>query len=157
MSGKMLCFGFKRKTLLITHSCFSFCWAVLHRAKDTSVSQLLALSCQWVAAGHKEVGECRTRTPQLNWTNEYSRPYDSMYKKLENDGELVRRPAAAWGLAGHWSVGGEQLHCASLVLYILLLLLLVSLPFLSCKTLNLWVFSPILSIVGRVSKWLHGA
>lgn len=30
----------------------------------------------------------------------------------------------AQGLAGHFSVGGEQLHCALFVLYILLLLLL---------------------------------
>ena len=40
---------------------------------------------------------------------------------------------AARGWTGHQSVGGEQLHCASLVLYILLslLLLLFSLNFLS--------------------------
>lgn len=27
-------------------------------------------------------------------------------------------PATAWGLAGHWPVGVEQLYCASLILFI---------------------------------------
>lgn len=39
--------------------------------------------------------------------------------------------AAAQGLAGHGSAGGEQLCSASFVLYILVSLLLFSLPFLS--------------------------
>ena len=39
---------------------------------------------------------------------------------------------AAWGCAGHQSAGGEQLHCASLVLYILAVVLLLLLFFLFC-------------------------
>lgn len=34
--------------------------------------------------------------------------------------------AAPQELAGHWSVDGEQLHCALIVLYILHILLVVS-------------------------------
>ena len=46
VSGMMLlCFSFRIKTLL-THWCFSCYWAVLHRAKDISVPQLLVLSQQ---------------------------------------------------------------------------------------------------------------
>lgn len=33
--------------------------------------------------------------------------------------------SAVWGLAGHWSVGGKQLHCASLVLHILIIIIII--------------------------------
>jgi len=32
---------------------------------------------------------------------------------------------SAWGLAGHQSVGGEQLHCAPLVLYIIFIIIII--------------------------------
>ena len=38
VSGMMLCFGFGRKTMLITHRCFSWYWAVLYSAKYSSAS-----------------------------------------------------------------------------------------------------------------------
>jgi len=56
--------------------------------------------------------------------------------------------AAAQGLAGHQSLGSEQLHCASLVLYILLPLLLFSLPFLPMSFTFFLILSPI--------PWLYG-
>jgi len=50
-------FRFRRKTMLITHWCFSCCWAVLSTAKVISVLQLYVLSSQqedW--REHKELG-----------------------------------------------------------------------------------------------------
>lgn len=43
----------------------------------------------------------------------------SLHFTLHQEGE----GPAAHGWDGHWSVGGEKLHCTSLVLYTLLLLL----------------------------------
>lgn len=37
--------------------------------------------------------------------------------------------AATLGLVGHWSASGEQLHCASLVLYILFIILKIFFSF----------------------------
>ena len=45
LSGMMLCFGFRRETSVVYQS-FGCCWAVLYRAKDVTVSQILLLSCQ---------------------------------------------------------------------------------------------------------------
>lgn len=56
--------------------------------------------------------------------------------------------AAAQKAAGHRLAGGEQLHCASLVLYTLVLLSsssLIFFPFsvlLNCLHLNLQIWSP---------------
>lgn len=34
-------------------------------------------------------------------------------RRLESCGEVAGMLATAWGLAGHWSAGGELLHCSS--------------------------------------------
>ena len=65
VSGRMLCFGSRRKTILITHQC-SCCYAVLYRAKAI------------LSGGPKELGGNRVRTADLNWTKGYSIPYDIM-------------------------------------------------------------------------------
>ena len=59
--------------------------------------------------GHKELGGGRTRTADLSWPRRYSVPYSIMWKKLEKWWGVVWGAAAAQGLAGHWSAGGEQL------------------------------------------------
>lgn len=65
MSGMMLCFYFRRKTTLVTHQCVSCCWAMLYRAKDISVFQVLVLSCQW--GGLRECRAGREQN-QNSWT-----------------------------------------------------------------------------------------
>lgn len=95
----MLSFGFRRKkTILITHSCFSCHSAVLYGAKDVSVFQFLELFCQQGGLrGHKEPGGDRTKTADLTWPNRYSIPYDIMWEEggnpnktpLKNSGELA--------------------------------------------------------------------
>lgn len=47
---------------------------------------------------------------EFNWTKKYSIPYGSMQKKT---------PGWAWGLAGHQSVGGEQLLVHHLHIYMI--------------------------------------
>lgn len=69
--------------------------------------------------------------------------------------------ATAWELAGHQLVGGEQLHCTSLVLYILILVLvLLSLTFLTelflSSPMNFTAFSPILFPILIVREGLGG-
>lgn len=71
----------------------------------------------------------------------------------------------AWGLAGHLSVGSEQLHCASLIFNILLSSSSSSLfsfsVLLNCHYLNykFYVFADSLlyPTVSGVSEWLCGA
>ena len=89
VSGMMLSSGFRRKTMLITHQCFSYGWAVLYRAKDIPVSQFLVLSCKWRwLRGHKELGWDRSRTADLNWPKGYSIPYN-----------ILQKP---WKMVGTW-------------------------------------------------------
>ena len=75
------CFGFRRKTLLITHQCFSCHWAVLHRAEDISVSPSLFCPTSKGAWGHTELGRDRTRTGDLNCPKGHSIPCSVMWKK----------------------------------------------------------------------------
>ena len=98
----------------------------------------------------------RTQLGQLTPTDQRDIPYHmtscSVYK-LQGAGRGA--VIAAWELAGYQSVGGKQLHCASLALYviitiiIILLLLLLLFYFilfqlLNCSYLNPGVFSLLL-------------
>lgn len=64
VSVMMLCFGLRRKTVLVIHHYFSCCWAVLYKAKDILVSQLSIFSCQqrgWRGQGSgkgQKLGSC---------------------------------------------------------------------------------------------------
>lgn len=66
---------------------------------------------------HKELGADKTRTSGPNRSRGHLTPYSIMLKDKTGTGQ---RAASAEGQAGHRSVGGEQLHCASLVLYTLI-------------------------------------
>ena len=93
---------------------------MLTRVKDFSASHALP-GAQEAGRGHSQTGQRAI-------------PYHMTSCPVYKLGELARGAViAARGWAGHRSVGGEQLHCASLVLYIplSLLLLLFSLPLLS--------------------------
>lgn len=107
-SGIMLCFDFKRKAMLITHQWFSWCWAVPHRAKNVSVSQLLILSCQWGGWGHEELGGNRTRTADTKWPTGYSIPHDFMWKNLKTGGNWLWAGSShclevGWASVSRWS------------------------------------------------------
>jgi len=84
--------------MLITHWCFSCCWAVVYRAKDISFWPSLAKELIHTKRHH--------------------------VKKAKNCEEVARGAANAQAVTVCWSAGGEQLCCALLVLYILLSLLL---------------------------------
>ena len=62
--------------------------------------------------------------------------------------------AAAWGLAGRRSAGGEPLHWASLALYFLFflfsLLILFSLPFLSYQTVCISTLKMLLFLLSPI-------
>ena len=103
-------FGCQRKTVLITHPCFSCCCTVMHGAKDASVSQLLVPTCQWGAWGAQEVGGAgdRTRTADLKWTNGHSMLiFHTIWhnvRKLQNWGQL----AMGWGMGHCCCLGSGQ-------------------------------------------------
>ena len=62
----------------------------------------------------QELGEDRPRAADPNWPKGYSIPSDGMLTNISGWLAGVGGPAA-WGLSGHRSAGGEQLHWASLV------------------------------------------
>jgi len=55
---------------------------------------------------------------------------------LKNLKEAVQRYTVAWGVSGHHSARDKHLYCASLVLYILLLVFLLFSVLLNCLYLN---------------------
>jgi len=74
---------------------------------------------------HKELERDRTRTADPDSPKGHPIPYSTILNS-----KTVGRAATAWGLDGHQSAGGEQWHCTSLILYVLLSLLLLFLHFL---------------------------
>jgi len=71
MSG--MCFGFRRKTMLITHGCFSYCWAVLCKAKTFQFFSFLCCSASEGVVGRRSwVG---TEPGQLTQTGQGNIPY----------------------------------------------------------------------------------
>lgn len=119
------CFGSGRKATLITHRCFSCCWAVLYRVKDVSVSQTLALLCQWGLRGTS----CweGTEPGQLTQKDQGDIPKHTTSNWTIKPGELAVVLLLLQNSLGISQWGGEQLCCASPILYIPLLLLLLSL------------------------------
>ena len=111
VSGMMLRFGFRRKTMLIKHQCFRCCWAVLYRAKDISVLQLLILSSQRGAGGTQGTGKIQNQDSWAKLAKGICIPYDIMWKNIELKG-VVLGGDDAQVLVGHWLAGGEQSLCA---------------------------------------------
>jgi len=100
------------------------------------------------AGGHKELGEGRNKTADLNWPRGYSIPCGIMWDNY--NAEFAGGSSSCSGTGWAWDSGGEQLFCASSVLCILyiytytlqlsFLLFLSSFPVLvNTFYLNLWV------------------
>ena len=84
-----------------------------------------------------ELGGDTARAADPNWPKGYSIPWDVMPAQYINWGEVgPGGQIAARELTGHQSVSGEQLHCASLVLYILLIIIFFLSVLLNCLYLN---------------------
>ena len=109
----MLHFGSGRKMMLITHRCFSCCWAVLYRAKDVPTS-CTVLSVRG-AGGQKELGGDRTWAAELNWPNGYSITYNTMQKRLLKLWGVGQAVATAQGPAGH---GSARSNCFVLTCFV---------------------------------------
>ena len=125
VAGIVLCFGFSMRIMLITHRCFSCCWAVFTLNQGLSSSH--ALPAEKVGDA-QEAGKGHS---QDSWPKLAKGIFHTIWHHAQyiNWGELAGGRARCSGTSWASVVGGEQLHCASLVLYILLLLLF-SLPFL---------------------------
>lgn len=151
-TASKLYFGFGGKTMLITHRCFSYCWAVLYEDKYQFFSLSYCLGSEGVV-GAQGAGRGRTRAADLKWPKGCFIPYGIMQKTV-----------ALWGAgqgadaAGHQLVSSEQLCCASLFFfffwkyeYVYIIITIIS-PFLFCLSkwfllylLNSTVFFPFIS------------
>jgi len=118
VSCMMLYFYYGRKTVLITHRCFSSCWAVAAQNQEhygfsyCPASEELGGTRSWVGAepgqlsyaGQRDIpyhlASCKNKQTNKQKTTIYKEK-----NKPENCGELVWWAAAAWELAGHrWVV-----------------------------------------------------
>ena len=77
-----------------------------------------------VCQGHKKLGGSTGRTPDPDWPTGCLIPYDVMLS-IEAGGSWLGGSDRARGQARHRSAGGEQLHCASFALYILIITILL--------------------------------
>lgn len=103
VASTLLCSGFMMKTVLVTHQCFSSCWAVLIWSQ--SLFLLLMLPCQ--QGGWECTRWEGTQAGQLISTDWRIRPYDIMISNKRPGGKFAGA-AIAQGLAGHQSDGGEK-------------------------------------------------
>lgn len=103
VASTLLCSGFMMKTVLVTHQCFSSCWAVLTWSQ--SLFLLLMLPCQ--QGGWECTRWEGTQAGQLISTDWRIRPYDIMISNKRSGGKFAGA-AIAQGLAGHQSDGGEK-------------------------------------------------
>lgn len=148
------CLGFRMRTVLITHCCRAV--LTLRQAPHTA----LPAGRLWV---QQELGGGQTRTADPEWPKGCSIPYGTVLSDSYG-GAGWGGGTTAWDWAGHHSVGGEQLHCAPLVLYTLLLLLLLFFLFCPDKlflsqptSFYFFQFSLPSHCGGRVSERLCGA
>lgn len=124
-AGRVLCFEFGMRLMLITHWCFSHCWAVLAWSQGNLDSHT-ALSERRLWE-HKELGGIRTRTAGPNKSRRCPTPYSIIFNN--KTGWVGWGAAIHQGLAGHQSASGGRLHHASLVYFFPLLSLLNCLYF----------------------------
>lgn len=96
----MPCFEFVSKTMLISHWCFSHCWAVAR----LSLSPHSALTADRLGVGKKPGGDA-ARTAVPNWPKGYSTPttwYSAKIIVLETKG-------VTWALVHSWEVVSDFL------------------------------------------------
>ena len=119
VSGMMLYFGLRRKTMLIKHQWFSYCWEVLYIAKAISVSQLLILPGQQGVRGAQGVGRWQN---QDSWHKLAKGTFHTIWHhEKKTEGSWTWGQMLEWEMletAGHCLVGDERLLGASLVLHI---------------------------------------
>ena len=93
VAGVLPCFGFRMRTVLITHQCFlAVAEQCLYRAKDFSVS-CAALPARRLGV-HKELGGDRTRTSDPGWPREV--PHHVVLRWTIKMRELAREGCCCW-------------------------------------------------------------
>ena len=139
--------------MLITHSCCTCCWAVFTWSQGLSASHT-ALPARRLAM-QKKLGRGHSRD---NWPKLAKGIFHTVWHYAEhlNCGGVGQQvAAAAWGLAGHRSAGGEQLHCVSLVYSIIVSIpsfpVLLNCLYLNARVLPFFQFSP-RSLWGRSER-----
>lgn len=108
VAGTVLCLGFRVRIMLITHLCFSCCWEGLAQSQ-----RFFSFSCgpeSEEAGGDEKMGGDTAGTADPEWPEGYPRPYGIVLNTKTGGVGWGWQPLS-WGLAGHWSVGGEKLHC----------------------------------------------
>lgn len=102
-----LCFGIKRKIILITHQNLSCCLAMLALSKDLFC--FLYCPDREEAVGAQGAGMGYSRTADWNWPMGYSILYGIM---LNNETGRVgwERSDIPWGLSGNQFTGDEKFY-----------------------------------------------
>jgi len=111
VTGMMPCFGFRKKTTLIIHQCFSCCWAVFQGFFNVVLSSSKELGM------HKELGGVRTKTADTR-----DIPYHKItYKNYITAGSLQGWLLSGW-LGTSWRVLSNctvhYLFCIYMYLYV---------------------------------------
>lgn len=119
LAGMVLCFEFVTKTVLMTHQCFDYCWAVLAQCQHYLLFQLPPQPVNRIGV-YKKQGGSTTRTANPKWPNGYSMPYVIISSKTERKGILgkvaiARRLARDWSTCGRWQVPLYHLFFVCLV------------------------------------------
>lgn len=148
-AGRVLCFEFGMRLMLITHWCFSHCWAVLAWSQGNLDSHT-ALSERRLWE-HKELGGIRTRTAGPNKSRRCPTPYSIIFNN--KTGWVGWGAAIHQGLAGHQSASGGWLHHAPLVYFFSTSFLIKFSVFQSTRS-YVSLFSSFLWHGRGVCKWL---
>lgn len=96
-AGMMLCFYYGKKTVLITHRCFSSCQKWLHRTKSIMTSHTDPPARSW---GHEELGAHRIGTADPTWPKGHPRAQHH----VTNDFKTVCRHCVGegWASISRW-------------------------------------------------------
>jgi len=162
VSGTMLCFGLKRKTMLITHQCFRCCWAALYRAKDSSSGRL---------GRQKELGRDTARTADLKWPTGYVIKWKKTIKpRGVGQGDVSSQLRTGWASVGELGAilcKYIYTYCYHyyyfLFLWVFVVVVVLFLVLANSFNVNIWVLFlppisfPHLSGISEVSTQLCGA
>lgn len=93
VAGMVLCFGYRRSAILVTHRCLSCCWAVQHRSKDPfQFFSLPYCPASERTGGHRELGGDSARPADLTWSSGIPCHMASCSEKIRDEvGQLVVR------------------------------------------------------------------
>lgn len=102
VAGMVPCFGFRRKTVLITQQCFRSCWAVIVQSQGLHCYSCCPANKE--AGGAQGAGRNTTTTADSDLPKGYPTPHCD---RLSNSSGGSWLESCCWGVIGHWSASVE--------------------------------------------------